>query len=335
MYSRALIMGSVRRATRVGLGLSVGLGAAMAMVGPQVIRAHGGSAREPMLSTIFTTWSGALPLWIGIAAPTIGYLVAVLIVNHAHPMTPVPPRRLAAWLTGVAMIAIALTSAADVYANDLFTVHMVQHLLLAMVAPPLLALGAPITLLLRVSRPEFRRSVLIPILHSRVAQAVSWAPVGWTVFAVVMWATHFSPVFDAALEDDGLHHVEHLLYLAAGVLFWWPVIGADPIRWRLSPVMRMVYLASQMPINTAVGLAIYFAPTVLYPHYATLDRQWGPDPFTDQQIAGIVMWGVGDVILLSALVLSIAAWLRADENRSQRTLEQRSRNVERDSHERA
>jgi cytochrome c oxidase assembly factor CtaG len=117
----------------------------------------------------------------------------------------------------------------------------------------------------------------------------------------------------------------------AGVIFWWPVIGADPMRWRLRPIWRMVYLGAQMPVNAAVGLAIYFAPAVLYPHYLTLGRTWGPDPLTDQQVAGIVMWGVGDVILLGALVLAIAAWLRADERQSRRKQERAARTVDRES----
>jgi putative copper resistance protein D len=229
----------------------------------------------------------------------------------------------------VAAIAVALLSAVDIYAESLFSVHMVQHLLLAMVAPPLLALGAPVTLALRVASPGARRRVLLPALHSRLVKGVSWPPVGWAIFAVVMWATHFSPLFNAALDNETLHSGEHLLYLGAGALFWWPVVGADPVRWRLRPIGRMVYLASQMPFNTAVGLAIYFAPAVLYPHYATLIRTWGPDPLTDQQIAGVVMWGIGDVILLGALVLAAAAWLQADEMHSRRAREQAARNIER------
>jgi cytochrome c oxidase assembly factor CtaG len=109
------------------------------------------------------------------------------------------------------------------------------------------------------------------------------------------------------------------------------VIGADPMRWRLRPISRMVYLGAQMPFSTAVGLAIYFAPAVLYPHYLTIGRTWGPDPFTDQQLAGIAMWGIGDVILLGALVLAIAAWLRADEKQSRRNEERAARNVDRES----
>ncbi len=288
-----------------------------------------GAAPSPELSTWFLAWSGELLPWVGLAAAVIAYMVAARIVNRAHPRTPVPRWRVAAWLSGVAVLGVALVSAVDLYAESLFSVHMVQHLLLAMVAPPLLALGAPTTLVLRVSPPSLRRSVLLPVLHSRAVRAVSWPPVGWVLFAVVMWATHFSPLFEAALEDPVVHGLEHLLYLGAGLLFWWPVIGADPSPWRLRPIARMVYLAAQMPLNTAVGLAIYFAPTVLYPHYATLGRPWGPDPSTDQQVAGIVMWGAGDTILIAALVLAVAGWLRAEEKQSRKTEERAARRDDR------
>lgn len=319
--------GGMHRPRRIAVGL--GLGAILALATGSVTLAHGEEAAEPTLAIILTTWTRDPLPWIAIAAAAIAYLAAVRIVNRHHPTNKVPGWRIAAWLGGAAAIAGALLSAVDVYAESLFSVHMVQHLLLAMIGPPLLALGAPVTLALRVASPQVRRRALVPFLHSRLVTAVSWPPLGWAVFAAVMWATHFSPLFNAALDNEALHSAEHLLYLGAGALFWWPVIGADPVRWRLSPIGRMVYLASQMPFNTAVGLAIYFAPAVLYPHYAALSRTWGPDPFTDQQLAGIAMWGIGDVILLGALVLAIAAWLGADEKHSRRAREQAARNVER------
>jgi cytochrome c oxidase assembly factor CtaG len=284
---------------------------------------------QPSLAILLTTWTTDPLPWIGIALATAGYLAAVRLVNRRHPVTPVPGWRVAAWLGGVGAIAIALVSALDAYADSLFSAHMVQHLLLTMVAPPLLALGAPGTLALRAASPQVRRSVLLPILHSRAVQAVSWPPLGWIVFTVVMWATHFTPLFNAALENEAIHSAEHVLYLSAGALFWWPVIGADPTRWHLRAVPRMVYLAAQMPPNTAVGLAIYFAPAVLYPHYALLTRTWGPDPLADQQVAGILMWGAGDVILLGALVLAVEASLRADERRSRSMREQAARKSDR------
>lgn len=313
----------VRRAKR---GLAMGI--IMAMI-PAAATAHGVAAREPSLLTAFTTWSLAPLPWIAALGAAGGYLFAVRQVNRAHPRATVPRWRVAAWLAGVVVILFALASAIDTYAGELLTAHMVQHLVLTMVAPPLLALGAPVTLLLRVASPGARHRFMLPVLHSWPVKAISWPPVGWTFFAVVMAATHFSPLFNAALENEALHSGEHLLYLLAGVLFWWPVIGADPIRWRLSPIGRMVYLAAQMPFNTAVGLAIYFSPAILYPHYAFLRRTWGPDPLTDQQVAGIVMWGFGDVILLGALVLAVEAWLRADEKRSRRTRERATHDVER------
>ena len=285
--------------------------------------------REPDLGIILSTWSSDPLPWIGVVLAAALYLVAVRIVDRAHPANRVPRWRTAAWLAGVALFAVALVSAVDVYAGSLFSVHMVQHLLLALVAPPLLALGAPMTLALRAASPRVRRSLLLPVLHSWPVRAVSWPPVGWVLFAVAMWATHFTPLFNAALENHALHSMEHLIFLVAGVLFWWPVIAADPLRWRLSPIGRMAYLAAQMPFNTAVGLAIYFAPGILYPHYASLGRTWGPDPLTDQQLAGIVMWGLGDVILLGALVLAVEGWLRADEKRSRRNRERAAHDVER------
>ena len=308
-------------------GLAVGLAGGTVMVLATVARAaaHGDSAPEPTLATILTTWSGDPLPWLGVATAFLAYVAAVRAVNRAHPRSPVPRLRVVGSLAGVAAVALALLSAIDVYADSLFGIHMVQHLLLAMVAPPLLALGAPTTLALRVATPSLRRMLLLPILHSRLVGAVSWPPVGWVVFSVVMWATHFSPLFNAALENDLLHSLEHMLYLGAGLLFWWPVVGADPSRWRLGSIGRLAFLAAQMPVNTAVGLGILFAPRVLYAHYATLDRNWGPDPMTDQQVAGIIMWGAGDVILLIALVLAIAAWLRADEQRSRRIEERAAR----------
>jgi cytochrome c oxidase assembly factor CtaG len=323
--------GGMHRTRRIAVGL--GLGGVVPFAVASVALAHSEEPGEPTLAIILTTWTGDPLPWIAVAVATVAYLAAVRVVNRRHPTNRVPGWRVAAWLGGVAVIAIALLSAVDAYGDRLFSVHMVQHLLLAMVAPPLLAFGAPVTLSLRVASPRIRRRVLLPLLHSRPVQAVSWPPFGWAAFAIVMWATHFTPLFNAALKNEALHSAEHLLYLGAGALFWWPVIGADPVRWRLSPIGRMAYLASQMPFNTAVGLAIYFAPAVLYAHYAAITRTWGPDLFTDQQLAGIVMWGIGDVILLGALVLAVEAWLRTDEKRSRRIRERAAHDVERASSE--
>jgi putative membrane protein len=296
----------------------LGLGAMIAMTTRNAL-AHGVGAPEPTPLIALTTWSPDPLPWTAVLVAAGGYLIAVRHVNRAHPRVPIPRPRVAAWLAGLVAILVALVSAVDVYAANLLTVHMVQHLLLAMVAPPLLAMGAPVTLVLRIASPRARHRLILPVLHSRVVRLIASPLVAWPVFAIAMWLTHFSPLYDAALEDPTLHVAEHMVYLASGMLFWWPVVAADPIPRRLGYGARLAYVVLQMPVNAAVGLAIYFAPTVLYPHYATIERSWGPDALTDQQIGGVLMWGAGDLLLLVAVPAVVAAWMRADARRSRRS----------------
>ena len=281
---------------------------------PAAVAAHGSEVPPPpTLADILWAWSSDPLLWLPVILVGTGYLAAVRRVNAAHPSNPVPRRRTAAFLTGLAVIALALGSVIGRYDTVLFSVHMVQHVLLTLVAAPLLALGAPITLLLRVVRPDVRRSHLLPILHGRVVRGLSHPVVAWLLFAAVMWATHLSPMFDAALENPLVHYAEHALYLGSALLFWLPVVGADPAPWRLSFPVRTMYLLTQMPQNTFLALAITSADSPRYPHYATLQRTWGPTPLADQQLAGGVMWIAGDLLFLVAIVAVVAAWMRHEE----------------------
>src|SRR5439155_27357025 len=138
-----------------------------------------------------------------------------------------------------------------------------------------------------------RRRWILPVLHSRVVRVLTHPVVAWLVFASVMWGTHFSPLFNESLENPLLHQLEHALYLTAALLFWWPVLGADPAPWRLPYPVRALYAFLQMPQNTFLALAIYSSSNVLYAHYATLQRTWGPAPLEDQQLAGGLMWVIG------------------------------------------
>lgn len=258
-----------------------------------------------------------VPMVAALAAAVV-YVVAWRAVNARHPASPMSAWRLAAWLGGVLVILAALDSPIDSLADDLLSAHMVQHLMLTMVAPPLLAFGAPVLLLLRVSRPNLRSTVILPLLHSRLARVGSSAVLAWLLFTVVMWAAHFTPVFQAALEDGRIHVLEHAAFLVTACLFWWPIVGADPMPGRLPFGLRLVYALAQMPVMAAVGLVIYFAPTVLYPHYLATAPAAGLDPLVDQQIGGLLMWAVGDVVMLGAVALLVGGWIRADARRTER-----------------
>ena len=172
------------------------------------------------------------------------------------------------------------------------------------------------TLLLRVANARVRQRWLLPLLHSRFVRYTAFPAVAWLIFAAVMVITHFSPLYDLALEDPFVHDLEHFLFLASGALFWWPVVAADPVPKRMRHGARLVYLGAMVPLASAVGLAIYFAASPLYEHYATLNRSWGPSALVDQQVGGLIMWAVGDVILMLAFALVLADWMRADARRT-------------------
>lgn len=302
---------------RSRLRLAATAGGGAALVAGQAL-AHGTDAGAPTISAVMTTWLADPVPWAGAVLAAAAYLLAARRVSAAHPHNPVPAWRTASWLAGVGLGLVALVSAIDVYAEQLLWVHMVQHLLLGMVVPPLLALGAPVTLLLRVTSPVQRRRLILPALHSGAIRVLASPFFTWPLFAIVLWATHFTPVYDAALENPLLHVAEHGAILASGILFWWPVVGADPGPRRIPHPARVAYLLAQMPVGAALGLAIYFAPSVLYAHYATNQRAWGPSPLVDQQIGGLLMWTVGNLAMLVAVAALVADWMRADVRRTER-----------------
>ncbi len=302
-----------RPAVRVGVAASLGLGW---LVAPSVVSAHGTTGPVPVLPDVLLAWSFDPTVVIPLAVLAIGYVLAVRHVDEAHPANPVPRARTFFWLLGLATIFVALQSPIERYDTTLFSIHMIQHVLLMLFAAPFLALGAPITLVLRTVRPETRRRVVLPILHSLPVRIITFPVITWVLFAAVMWGTHFSPIFERSLEEPTVHQFEHLLYIVTACLFWWPVVALDPSPWRMREPARILYTFLQMPQNTFLGLAIISAPAPLYSHYATLGLDWGPGPLGDQQMAGAVMWVVGDLVFLVAILGIVVGWMRREERES-------------------
>ena len=241
------------RATRV-LALVPALGVvALAAAGPAL--AHGGEVPPPPDLAIFVLgWSFHPQVVLGLVVAAVAYLWAVHRVDAAHPANPVPRDRPVFWLIGLACLAVALLSGIERYDTELFSVHMVQHTLIVFGAGPALVLAAPITLLLRVATPDVRNRWILPVLRSRVVKVVAHPLVAWLLFTAVTWGSHLSSLFDAALEDALVHDLEHGLYLASSMLFWWPVVGRDPSPWRLPYPARIGYLFLQMPLMSLLGV---------------------------------------------------------------------------------
>jgi putative copper resistance protein D len=278
------------------------------------VAAHGPTpAGPPTLAALAFDWQLEPVVVAGLLVAAVAWAWLVRRVRRLHPDHPVPRLRTAAWFGGLAAIAVALLSGIARYDTTLFSVHMGQHLLLMMVAAPLLAFAAPITQLLRAASPGVRQGWLIPVLHSGPVEALGHPVVAGLTFAVVVWGSHFTGLFNLALEDQGVHDVEHVAYLLAAMLFWWPVIGADPARHRMPFAVRSLYLLIQVPVNSFLGMAFVFAPAPLYAHYANLGSPYGINALADQQLAGGIMWLVGDVVFIGGILGIIAAWMRHEQ----------------------
>jgi putative membrane protein len=302
----------------IGRAAAIALGAGLAAIGWLIaaapVAAHGTVVTPPTDAVqVLLEWSFDPTIQIPLILAAVAYIAAVRHVNAAHRLNPVPWRRVAFFLAGIVAIELALQSPIEYYDTTLFSDHMVQHILLTLVAAPLLALGAPITLLLRLATHEQRRRWILPVLHSGPVRFLSFPVVAWIVFAGVMWGTHFSPIFNESLENPLVHDLEHVAYLFAALLFWWPAVGADPSPWRMPHPARLFYVFLQMPQNTFLAVAILAAPAPLYAHYANLNLSWGGGPLADQQLAGGFMWITGDLIFLAAILLIVAGWMRHEQ----------------------
>jgi cytochrome c oxidase assembly factor CtaG/ferredoxin len=213
-----------------------------------------------------------------------------------------PAWRLAAFLGGLASVWIAAASPLDAFSGLLLTAHMVQHLLLMVVAPPLLLLGAPCLPLLRGLPRGFVREGLSPFLASpaakRLGRALTHPWVGLSAMAAAMWGWHVPGAYELALHSSAWHEIEHATFLFASTLFWWLVVLPWPSRPRWPGWAIPVYLLAGDIQNTILAAILVFADRVIYPTYAAVPRLFGLTALEDQTLAGALMWVPGSLAFL-------------------------------------
>ncbi len=260
---------------------------------------------------VLLRWHADPLVVVGLTALAAAYLWAVRRVTARGGTVPRARRR---WFAAcVVVLVVALCSPVAAVSEERFSVHMVQHLLLTYGAAPLLAFAAPVTTALQALGPGAGRRRLLAVLHSRVVRVGSHPVVTWVAFAAVMYATHFSGLYDASLRSSVAHGFEHLLYLGAAALFWWPLVRRDPVPGTFPWPARLLYLFLAMPLQSFLGVAIFNADRVLYSTYATRAGS-----LADQQLAGAIMWAGGDLLMLTAIGLAIAAWMRHETRATER-----------------
>jgi putative copper resistance protein D len=268
------------------------------------------------------TWSFDPFPGIGIAAAAVAYLAAAAAVGRrtrAGRGEPWPKRCTASFLGGLALAWIVILGPVGGYDDTFFWAHMVQHIALMMVIAPLLLLGSPVLLLLRVASPAVRRNWIVPALRSRPLAVLTHPLLSWLLFAGVLLGTHFSPFYNFALENPPVHRfIEHPLYLGVALLFYYPLLPGNPGGRRVPHGLRLLSLGLMMVPEALTGFFLYATSHVLYPYYAAVQRPFGPNPLADQQIGGSLMWGAGMLIDTGWIVLAVAALLHADQARTRR-----------------
>jgi len=192
----------------------------------------------------------------------------------------------------------------------LFWDHMIQHLLLIMVAPALLIAGRPMTLLLHASRNPLHTWAK-RVLRSRVVAALTWPPFGIAAYAATIVGTHLTSFMGLVLTNAAVHDAELALFIVVGYLYLLPLVGSEPIRWRLSYPVRLIFLFIAMPVDAFTGVALGSYSSDPFPVTSGMrGRTWGPSPVDDVHIGGAVMWVGGSAIMFVLIMFTFLAWTR-------------------------
>lgn len=258
------------------------------------------------MASALTEWNWQPSILIGLALLAGLYLGAVYGWRpRFRPAERLTPPQVIWFLAGLGVIFVALLSPLDGLGDDyLFSAHMLQHFLIAFVAPPMLLLGAPGWLV----RPLFQ----LPGV-GRVARFFTLPLIAFASFNIVFMVWHFPGFYEATLHNEGLHIFEHLLFMATGVLNWWPVLSPVPEAPRLPYPAQMAYLFVEGIPATILSALIVFSPAVIYPTYAAAERVIDLSPLNDQLLAGLIMWIPCDMIYLLALSLVFRAWFNHEQ----------------------
>lgn len=273
------------------------------------------------LGRVFTEWS--LDPFLFVAAVWVSglYLVGVEVLRRRGDHWPVG-RTIAFVGVGMGTFFFATQSGLATYDTTLLSVHMVQHMLLSMVVPLALALGAPVTLALRTLPPR-PRGWLLALLHSRLAKVLSFAPLTFLLYAVSPWALYFSDWYAASVESAYVHEMMHVHLVTVGALFFWPLVGIDPLPGRLPHWGRMFMVFLTLPFHAFLGVTIMGQDEIIAAeHYASLREgpmgAWLPSAADDQHLAGGLLWASGDVVGLVFFGVLFAQWVRASMREAER-----------------
>ncbi len=276
---------------------------------------------EPTLGVLLTDW-GLAPLPFVVTVWAVGlYALGVQQLRRRGDRWPVG-RTVAFVGLGMGSFLFATSSGLARYDTVLLSAHMVQHMVLSMVVPLCLALGAPVTLALR-TLPRAPRGWLLAVLHSRVARVLAFPPLAFALYVLSPWALYFTDWYDASLRSTYVHEMMHVHLVLVGTIFFWPLMGVDPVPGRVGYPFRLLLTVLTLPFHAFLGVTIMGQSELLAGEWYLALRAgpmgaWLPDAMDDQHRAGGILWASGDLIGIVFLVVLFAQWARSSMKEAER-----------------
>ena len=263
---------------------------------------------QDSVSALFTDWDIPPAITCTLFLVVVIYVTGWRRIRRTRP-EQFPPWRLAAFLSGIAAIFVAVASPLDTFSESLLFMHMTQHFVLMSIAPPLVVLGAPVVPMLRGLPRWFIRTVLRPFFRwqfaHRVGRFLIRPPVAWIAMNAAYLGWHLPAAYEFALTSENWHNLEHACFFFTSVMFWWPVVQPWPTQQHVSRWLILGYLVLADIVNTGLSAFLCFTGRLIYPSYGEIPRPFGFSALNDQVAAGALMWVLGSIVFLLPVVAII------------------------------
>ncbi|MBC9727211.1 cytochrome c oxidase assembly protein [Streptomyces sp. TRM68367] len=234
-----------------------------------------------------------------------------------------PVGRIVAYVVGVLSVALTMCTGLNDYGMVMFSVHMVQHMIISMVSPIFILLGAPITLALRALPPAGRgrtgpRELLLKLLHSRYLRIITHPAFTIPLFIASLYGLYFTPLFDFLMSSKAGHIAMMVHFLAVGLVFFWPIMGVDPGPHRSGYLMRMLELFAGMPFHAFFGIALMMASAPMVETFTHPSASLGIEALSDQNMAGGIAWAFSEVPSVLVLLALLFQWYGSEQRQARR-----------------
>lgn len=276
------------------------------------------AALEPLSPTTLVTGATFDPT-AAILTITVAVLYLLGVRRLARRGRAWPGARSLSFAAGIVTLLVATQSGLAAYDTVLFSAHVVQHVLLGVVAPFFLALGAPVTLALQASRRPTQVN-LLRVMHWRPARVIAHPVVAFVLFSLSLFVLYFSGLYELSLQNDVVHAWTHIHFVVVGSLFFWVTIGLDPVAHRIPYGARLLIVVLTVPFHAFLGLALLSTaqPLAAEVYGTAIARPPGIDLLADQHAGATVMWLIGDLIGLVAGGIVAVQWYRSEQRRTRR-----------------